>query len=172
MNSIPTISSIFYAEFDTVQGPKLVFQVPENVLKSSEFDALCEYIIPKSDLCGRYITITIGSFKICGLPVAIEDSKYDRNCLLFNLCFVFNIDDDTSVFEGVVRKMSRELSSLELESELISNASKKLQLRDIIEQIYNDLNTFYESQISVGEFNRINLKVFCTIVNLLGLSSI
>jgi hypothetical protein len=159
MNSIPTISGIFYAEFDTIQGPKLVLQVPENALKSSDFDALCEYLIPKKDLCGRYINITVGSFQICGLPVAIEDPKYDRNCLLFNLCFVFNVGDDTSVFEGVVRKMSRELTSLELESEFMSDPSKKLQLRDIIEQIYNDLNTYFESQISVGEFNRINLKV-------------
>ena len=165
MRSIPNILSIFYAEFDTIQGPRLVFQVPENVFKSSDFDSLCEYIIPKMDLCGRYINITVGSFQICGLPVAIEDPKYDRNCLLFNLCFVFNADDDTSVFEGVVRKMSRELTSLELESEYMSNFSKKIQLRDIIEQIYNDLNTYFESQISVGESNRINLKVIKVLIS-------
>ena len=171
MNSIPSISSIFYAEFDTVQGPKLVFQVPENTLKSSDFDALCEYLIPKSELCGRYINITIGSFKICGLPIAIENSKYDRNCLLFNLCFVFDVNDNTMVFEGVVRKMARELTSLELESELLSDASKKSQLRDIIEQIYNDLNTYFESQIYVGEFNRINLKVIIKLI-ILGISDL
>ena len=174
MNSIPSIASIFYAEFDTVQGPKLMFQVPENNLKNSDFDSLCEYIIPKSELYGRYICISIGSLQICGLPVAIEDSKYERNQFLFNLCFVFKADDDTSVFEGVVRRMARELTSLEIESAFMSDPSKKCQLRDITEQVYNDLNTYFETQISVDEINRINLKVLllCISTNILDFSDL
>ena len=52
--------------------------------------------------------------KIIGYPVCIESSKYERNALIFNLCFVFDATTDVLCYEPVVRKLAGYLSTLEV----------------------------------------------------------
>lgn len=144
------IQALFYAEFDNVQGPKIVYQTPEGFLGSLgasvppadlpsspvtqrlqqqqgeapgpedtdgplAFDSISEYIIPKPELCGRLVTIFLNAkYKVLGYPVLLEGPKYERNNLLFNLCFVFERHDSTGEYEQVVRKIARELQNLEV----------------------------------------------------------
>ena len=49
-----------------------------------------------------------------GYPVSIQEEKYERNVLLFNLCFVFEKGADTESYEQVVMKVARVLKSLEV----------------------------------------------------------
>lgn len=117
----PRLISIFYSVFDLNKGPKVVFEVPEGSIISTEmstsiidFDSISEYIIPKQQLCGHLVSICTESYKIMGFPVYIEDDKYERNAFMFNLSFVFDRDADTSSYEPVVRKVARVLTSLEV----------------------------------------------------------
>lgn len=52
--------------------------------------------------------------KVVGCPVSIENAKYSRNALLFNVCFVFGENADTVCYEGVVRKLAGYLTTLEV----------------------------------------------------------
>ncbi|KAG5461578.1 MAG: nitrogen permease regulator 2-domain-containing protein, partial [Olpidium bornovanus] len=78
-----------------------------------DYDELSEYIIPKSELCDKLITLRTDRYKVLGYPVSIVDRKYERNALLFNLAFVFDQDAETCSYEPVVRKMARVLRNLE-----------------------------------------------------------
>ena len=52
------------------------------------FDAISHYLIPKRELTRRHLTLNVNGKKICGYSIVIEDSKYPRNQLMFNMCFV------------------------------------------------------------------------------------
>ncbi len=87
---------------DSVEGPL-------------DFDSISDYIIPKPELCGRLVTIFLNAkFKVVGFPVLLEGPKYERNNLLFNLCFIFERGSPTGAYDQVIRKIARELTNLEV----------------------------------------------------------
>ena len=51
------LSCVFFAEFHTVLGPKISYQAPEGFIRADEFESISEYVIPKSQLCGRLVTL-------------------------------------------------------------------------------------------------------------------
>ena len=118
----PRLVSVFYSVFDQYKGPIVIFEVPEGSTIPTEkstpiidFDSISEYIIPKPALCGHLVNICTESCKVMGFPVNIRNAdKYDRVYFMFNLCFVFDREADTSSYEPVVRKVARVLTSLEV----------------------------------------------------------
>ncbi|KAL2918923.1 Nitrogen permease regulator 2 [Polyrhizophydium stewartii] len=125
-----------------------------------DFASLSEYLIPKTDMCNRLVSISTTAYKILGYPVLINHKKYHRNDFRFNLCFVFRRGDNTSCYDQVVTKMARFLHSLELESEFVSRPETKEKLRDIVERLHEDLNKVHDCQFRVNEANTINVKLF------------
>eukprot|EP00842_Homolaphlyctis_polyrhiza_P004667 jgi/Hompol1/5200/HPOL_004228-RA len=179
MEGFPLLHAILFAEFHPVQGPKVVFdpkqtaaqEPPSQQLRHQlssfdsldpvlDFDSISEYIIPKTDLCNRLVTLSTPFYKIVGHPVLIENPKYERNALLFNLCFVFDKDANTTCYEQVATKIARVLRSLEVESDFLHNPATKSTLLSIIEQLLEDLNAYNECQIPINDANVINLKLF------------
>ncbi len=92
--------------------------LPRPADRKLDFDAISEYLIPKSELCNRIVIISSGIYKVVGYPVLIENPKYERNALLFNLCFVFQRGADTGSFIPVVRKAARVLKNIEVRFEI------------------------------------------------------
>ncbi|KAI8906178.1 nitrogen permease regulator 2-domain-containing protein [Powellomyces hirtus] len=87
-----------------------------------DFDSISEYIIPKPALSNRLVTISTPHYKILSHPVTITSAKYERNALLFNVCFVFEKNAQTTVYEQVVRKLARTLRSLEVQTGFLSTS--------------------------------------------------
>ena len=87
-----------------------------------DFDSLSEYIIPKRELFNRLLIISTPKYRIIGFPVAVEGEKYQRNALLFNLCFILDGDADASAHETVVAKMARLLRLLEVRASMADHA--------------------------------------------------
>lgn len=52
--------------------------------------------------------------KILGYPIHIENPKYPRNQLIFNLCFVCDASKKTMQYEPLVRKLANYLVKLEV----------------------------------------------------------
>ncbi|KAE8205384.1 hypothetical protein A4X06_0g3777 [Tilletia controversa] len=86
------------------------------------------------------------NYKILGFPVFLSDeSRYDRNDFRFNMCFVFDASADTRPYEPVIRKIARILTGLEQSSCFLSNEKSRNRIYGIIEQLYQDLNSYCES---------------------------
>ena len=67
-----------------------------------------------------------------GCPVSIGDTKYERNALMFNLCFVFEQHVDTINYEPVVKKLASYLTQIEVRlipDYLLSNSKEVRQLQ-------------------------------------------
>lgn len=52
--------------------------------------------------------------KFIGCPISIENAKYSRNALVFNVCFVLGPNVDTIRYEGIVKKLAGYMTSLEV----------------------------------------------------------
>ncbi|KAJ7449926.1 nitrogen permease regulator 2-domain-containing protein [Mycena latifolia] len=123
------------------------------------FDDISKYVIPQSQLCGRLVTCSTKRHRIIGFPVELK-GKYQRNYLRYNLCFVFERGADLSCYEPIVRKVSRVLTACEEESEFLSSPSTSPAIHAILEQLYEDLNSYSETSIPIDRFNSIELKIF------------
>ncbi|KAJ3819492.1 nitrogen permease regulator 2-domain-containing protein [Lentinula raphanica] len=226
---LPRIQSVFYAGFDEVAGPKIVFQVPEGLItvpqpvpsstfpsvpptplsectptpaslspllavasrnsslsaaaspidfrpnsrnfsspqgKASSnqaplfnFEEVSKLVIPGPALCGRLVICSTKRHRIMGFPSQLR-GKYERNFFRFNICFVFERTADLSCYEPIVRKISRVLASCEEESGFLSTPNNSAAIHAIIEQLYEDLNSYSETSISIDQFNSIELKIF------------
>ncbi|KAK7054766.1 Nitrogen permease regulator 2 [Paramarasmius palmivorus] len=223
---LPRIQSVFYAGFDVVTGPKILYQVPEGLIASPQpqtpfsnpsspnlgsqlplpatatsptehrstrsllspskrsqntlfnFEEVSKYVIPPPALCGRLVVCATKRHRIIGFPVQLEGEKYQRNFFRFNLCFVFERTADLSCYEPIVRKISRVLTNCEVhlyssivsvaeltemsqeESDFLSSSQTSQSIHAILEQLYEDLNSYSETSIPIDQFNSIELKIF------------
>lgn len=123
------------------------------------FDDISKYVIPPSALCGRLVICATRKYRIVGFPTQLK-GKYKRNYFRFNLCFVFDRSADLSCYEPIVRKVSRVLAACEEESCFLSSSETSFKMHAIIEQLYEDLNSYSETSIPVDRFNSIELKIF------------
>ncbi|XP_041347751.1 GATOR complex protein NPRL2-like [Gigantopelta aegis] len=155
------IKCIFFSEFHPKAGPKITYQVPEDFI--IKFESIQIYIITKPELKNRLITINALGYKFVGCPVVIDDAKYARNALIFNLCFVFDKDTPTCNYGPVVKKLAAYLTQLELESDFLSNDNKRQQIPNFLKQVLTGLNKNGHCSIPMGESCTIHLKVAPTI---------
>lgn len=164
------IVAVFYAVFHPTEGTKIVYQVPENTIKTKStskakytnngnssigsteedddsghndtyhdeeeddddankglfnFDTVKNYIIPKSQLCNKLISVQIGKYKVMGYPVNIENTDYSRNSFNFNFCFVFDCNCDTTPYESAIERMGKMFRVLEEQLFVLSKLDKE-----------------------------------------------
>ncbi|KAF8831197.1 hypothetical protein HHX47_DHR1000253 [Lentinula edodes] len=134
--------------FSSPQG-----KVSNNQAPLFNFEEVSKLVIPGPALCGRLVICATKRHRIMGFPSQLR-GKYQRNFFRFNLCFVFERTADLSCYEPIVRKISRE------ESEFLSTPGNEVAIHAIIEQLYEDLNSYSETSISIDQFNSIELKIF------------
>lgn len=139
------------------------------------FEEISRYVMPHSILCGRLVMCTTRYHRVLGFPVELY-GKYDRNFFRFNLCFVFERTADLSCYEPIVRKIGRVLTACEVclsltyrqhditpnqeESCFLSSPATSPKMHAILEQLYEDLNSYSETSIPIDRFNSIELKIF------------
>lgn len=153
------IQGLLFCEFHYELGPKIVYQVPENFMQQDKFQALSAYIIPKTELQGRLITVNSLKLKILGFPVCIEDQKFERNNYIFNLCFVCDAGKRTVQYESLVKKLARYLLHLEKECSFLSKPESKARMPDIMQDIQRQMNEKRCCSIEVTPSTKIVLKV-------------
>ncbi|KAJ8913820.1 hypothetical protein NQ315_003729 [Exocentrus adspersus] len=144
------IRCIFFCEFHPTAGPIISCQIPDNFISKELFDSISVYIITKAELQRSTITVTLQDFKILGFPVRIDDKKYARNAFHFNLCFVCDSDARTVQYESVVTKLSEYLMAMEMESIFLSGGKRNKELKLILKQVFEKLNTKGECALTEG----------------------
>lgn len=153
------IKCIFFSEFHPTAGPKITFQVPNDYVSKELFDSYVCYIIPKPELQRKLITVNARKDKIIGYPIHIENQKYPRNGLIFNLCFVCDASKKTMQYEPLVRKLANYLVKLELEDSFLFQEHTKALLPSVMALIRDDLNKTGKCSIPINASNTIYLNV-------------
>ncbi|CAH4039044.1 GATOR complex protein NPRL2-like [Pieris brassicae] len=147
---IGPIRCIFLSEFHPVAGPKIVCQFPEDNVSKDVFHSISAYIIPKPQFILK-CTMTINSLghKIIGYPIRIENTRYERNMYIFNLCFVCDSWSKTVQYEPVVKKLGEYLVLMEEETGFVSKGSSRLPT--LLAHLFHDLNTYHRATLAEGD---------------------
>lgn len=153
------IESIIYCEFHTKAGPMIVHQMPPNYVTKEQFDSLSSYLIPKPELERRLQTVNALGLKVIGYPIGIDHSRYPRNRLIFNVCFVCRPHMRTFHYEPLVKKLNKYFEELELECQFLSNPVSREKISNILEDIRVKLNEFKACRIEMTSSTTINLKI-------------
>ncbi|XP_042895372.1 GATOR1 complex protein NPRL2 isoform X2 [Parasteatoda tepidariorum] len=153
------VKCIFFCEFHPVTGPKITFQVPTDYFANKLFDSFVCYLIPKEELQRKIMVVNSKKDKIIGYPIHIENQKYPRNRLIFNLCFVCDASKKTTQYEPIVRKLANYLVKLELEDGFLVNEETKARLPGIMDNIRHELNKTGQCSIPINASNTIFLNV-------------
>ncbi|CED84605.1 Nitrogen permease regulator NLRG/NPR2 [Phaffia rhodozyma] len=136
-----------------------------------KFDPIAEYIVPHSALCNKLVTVTSGPYKVMGFPVCQLDTPdrkkgYDRGQFKWNVCWVFDRwKYQGGEFDAVVRKTARVLSEMEAESSFLSSSETTYKIYSILEQLFEDLNSYGETSIPIDQSNSIEIKIFPQLPN-------
>ncbi|ORY26339.1 nitrogen permease regulator 2-domain-containing protein [Naematelia encephala] len=136
-----------------------------------DFSPISDYVIPKKSLHGKLVSLLTTGFddgerveyRIMGFPSVLtgEGGRYQRNEYMWNLCFVFHASSSLEAFEPVVRKCARILRSAELDSAYLSSPNPDhTPLPAVLEQLFEDLNSYSETSIPLDGFNSLELKLF------------
>ena len=159
MNDKSEIDCIMFCEFDPVAGPRIAYQSPEDFISKGQFDSIAPYVITKPQLQHTLITLKAFDYKFLGCSVGIENAKYSRNALLFNVCFVLDEEICTDKYEGVVKKLVAYLKTLEQESGFISQEATRNKIQFMLTAILHGLNRKGECNIKIDGSNTIYLKL-------------
>ena len=159
MDDKSEIDCIMFCEFDPVAGPRIAYQSPEDFISKGQFDSIAPYVITKPQLQHTLITLKAFDYKFLGFSVGIENAKYSRNALLFNVCFVLDEEICTDKYEGVVKKLVAYLKTLERESGFISQEATRNKIQLMLTDILHGLNRKGECNIKIDGSNTIYLKL-------------
>jgi len=108
---------------------------------NSIFDSTCEYIITGNELTGQIISLSTHNMHIITRPTIIQDSKYERNSLLFSVGFVIRRKADPSPFRPLLERLATTLQSMEVESQFLSSPTTKPLIQEFLDVIVPSLNS-------------------------------
>ncbi|ESO11500.1 hypothetical protein HELRODRAFT_166503 [Helobdella robusta] len=136
------IESIFFSMFHLTEGPKIVLQVPEEIITKETFlSHLHKYVIPKKQLYRRVIRLHSQGHMIIGYPILVEGEQFERNEIRFNCCFVLNSHSDGNNYENVVRKVNLYLEHETFHGFLLNEKNKE-NITKLLTTVFNDLNKY------------------------------
>ncbi|KAJ5466395.1 Nitrogen permease regulator 2 [Penicillium desertorum] len=154
------IKAIFYSKFDTIEGPKVVHQVPDGAIVPSPQRALTTTL---PHLLGCLLLLCTNGYRILGYPICMKSVRYDRNEFIFNFCIVLAEEEDFSTYKSVVQKLADLMHGLEEQNGFLSRDFSKSgegKVYSLCEMLMEDLNNYCECMIPIDELNTLNIKLF------------
>uniref|UniRef100_A0A1I8I0R2 Nitrogen permease regulator 2-like protein n=1 Tax=Macrostomum lignano TaxID=282301 RepID=A0A1I8I0R2_9PLAT len=135
------VQCIFYCIFHHEAGPKIEVQEPADFIVKESFDKVSRYLITKTDFDNRFIWLDAFGSRIMGCAQCIEDKRYKRNAMHFNIGLVISMDCQVPVkYELIVRKLGRYFHSLEVETAFLSDPDAQTKLLPVLTSIRASLN--------------------------------
>lgn len=116
MPKVKGFKGVTFSQFDNHVGPRLIYSYPPNVLSQEEFESLSDYAIVGKHLCEKILAIKANNIQFLNYSIAIENTKYERNTILFSFGFVLEEDVDPDPFTEVLKKVASTFVTLEVYS--------------------------------------------------------
>lgn len=92
--------------------------------------------------------------------VAIDNTKYERNTLLFAIGFLLDSEAECEMYEPVLRKLSKVLIYLELEKEYLFLDTQKVHLQAMFATLYQELVDKKEAFLKFDNANYLCVQLF------------
>lgn len=80
-------------------------------------------------MCGEIISVCVKSnnnSQILGCPICISNGNYERNALIFNVCFIFDSNTDIKCYKPIIKKLNNIIKKMEVEYNFLSDNIQKV----------------------------------------------
>lgn len=114
------ILCLFYSEFNTEKGAEIIYQLPVDYIKQEEFVKVSEFVIPRTELCDKLVSLKLGDAYLLGYPIYLCNQSYDRVKFQFNFCILLSQKEYEShyyLYDLLLKKIGKTFESIEIEGE-------------------------------------------------------
>ena len=130
-----------FTQFEDVEGYVVSASDPPGVM-TDQFKDIGYHFLPDRGLCWRLITMSLGDFKMIGVPVHIEDSKYARRAFVFCFCLVVeNNPLAIKLGKTAAQALADLFHSLEIDLSFLSENSDVSKIAEFIRIFRERLNS-------------------------------
>lgn len=138
--SSQAVRAVMLTQFDDIEGYMVAVSDPKNVM-TDQFKDIGYHFLPDKGICWRLITMGLGDYKMIGVPVHIEDSKYARRAFVFCLCLVVeNAEPAIRLGKLAAQELADTLYSLEIESSFLSTSENWPYIQTFLTELREILN--------------------------------
>lgn len=147
---------------------------PENYFQASDqralFESVSSFVIPKPELKDCFVCVGSERFKIVGCPNVIENSMYERNAYMFNVCLLFDLksqqDEVAVVNEETSGRLSASREDLDAERERTSDVSAYEKIIRKIASAFRTLELESGTLTNPGEQSKVRQFLHCVMHDL------
>ena len=134
------IKAVLYTHFEDVEGYVVSESDPPNVM-IDQFKDIGYHFLPDRGICWRLISLVLGEYRIIGVPVHIDDSRYARRAFVFCFCIIVSNSSHQGI--SLAKIAAQELAyifyNLENDTQYLSSKSSNL-LSDFLQNFRTNLN--------------------------------
>lgn len=156
------IKAVLYTRFEDIEGYVVSASAPPGVMVD-QFKDIGYQFLPDRGLCWRLISLGLGDYRMIGVPVHIEDSRYPRRAFVFCFCVLVDDNDTQAVRLGKVAAqcLAEEFFNIETDPEfhLLSDDERhtdmKFSMESFLEDVkgqLNDRNSDCVSSHVIGDY--------------------
>ena len=150
------MKAVMYTQFEDVEGYVVAASDPVNVM-TDQFKEIGYHFLPDRGVCWRLITLALGEYKIIGVPVHIEDSKYARRAFVFCFCLIVqNTASAVKLAKVAAQQLAELFHSLEEETSFLSEEANRAMLPEFLQELRQSLNEPQTENVNLGL--AVNLK--------------
>ena len=144
------VKAVMYTRFEDVEGYVVTASEPRGVM-GDQFKEIGYQFLPDKCLCWRLISLALGEYRMIGVPVHIEDSRYPRRAFVF--CFCLLVEDNPAAIQlGKVaaQEFAEIFYMLEIDPNvhLLSDDSKLGIVETFLNKLKYELNDEKQTSIS------------------------
>ena len=140
--SIEQVKAVMYTRFEDVEGYVVSASEPRGVM-GDQFKEIGYQFLPDKCICWRLISLALGEYRMIGVPVHIEDSRYPRRAFVFCFCLLV-VDNPAAVQLGKVaaQELAEIFYMLETDPQihLLSDDSKLGIVETFLQHFKRDIN--------------------------------
>ena len=148
---------LFFSEFDSNSGPKLVHQVPSEI----NMEEFATFYIPKSYFCNRLLMVEIEHKVFISYPIYIEDVKYDRNIYAFNIGAIIDKRDKQNYnqirVQHIIRKVALKLKEFEIINQFITSDHQRLKIKYLLDVLKAKMHISDQLNILFDDLNYLSV---------------
>ena len=150
------IRAIMFTQFEDVEGYVVAASDPPNVM-TDQFKDIGYHFLPDRGICWRLISLSVGDYRIVGVPVHIDDPKYARRAFVFCFCL---ITDKTGVeiAKLAAQHLAHAFHELEVQSSFLSTDANRDSLKSFLVKIRERLNSEKVSCINTEIADEVSLQ--------------
>lgn len=141
------VRAVMYTLFEDVEGYVVGASDPPNIMVD-QFKDIGYQFLPDKGICWRLISLSIGDFRITGVPVHIDDAKYARRAFVF--CFCLVVDKRAVELAKVAAQYLAEIfKELETKHSFLSIEANKGKIKKFLIELREQLNSDKVNHINI-----------------------